>query len=126
MDKRVTVILNSAAGSAGDDDIEKTVRSEFERAGCQVIVRRVSSGEELISTSQDAASECDILVASGGDGTISAVASDAAQEGKVLGVLPFGTFNHFSKDHGIPQEIASAVDVIAGGNLTQIDIADVN
>jgi diacylglycerol kinase family enzyme len=95
MDKRVTVILNSGAGSAGDDDIEKTVRSEFDRAGCQVTVRPVRSGEELISISQDAASECDILVAGGGDGTISAVASVAAQRAKVLGVLPLGTLNQF-------------------------------
>jgi YegS/Rv2252/BmrU family lipid kinase len=126
MDKRVTVILNSGAGSAGDDDTEKTVRSEFERAGSQVTVRRVRSGEDLISTAQAAMSECDVLVAGGGDGTISAVASVAAQEGKVLGVLPLGTLNHFSKDLGIPQEIAGAVDVIEGGNIRQIDIAEVN
>lgn len=126
MGKRVTVILNSGAGSAGDDDIEKTVRSEFERVGCQVTVRRLRSGEELVSTAQGATSECDVLVAGGGDGTISAVASVAAQEGKVLGVLPLGTLNHFSKDLGIPQETAGAVDVIAGGNVCPIDIAEVN
>lgn len=126
MGKRVTVILNSGAGRAGNDNIEKTVRSEFERAGCQVNCHRVRSGDELISTAQGATSESDVLVAGGGDGTISAVASVAAQEGKVLGVLPLGTLNHFSKDLGIPQEIAGAVNVIAGGNIRQIDIAEVN
>jgi YegS/Rv2252/BmrU family lipid kinase len=126
MGKRVVVILNSGAGRAGDDDIEKTVISEFERAGCLVTIRRVRSGEELISTAQDSATDCDVIVAAGGDGTISAVASVAIQEEKVLGVLPLGTLNHFSKDLGIPQEVAGAVDVIARANIRQVDIAEVN
>jgi YegS/Rv2252/BmrU family lipid kinase len=126
MGKRVAVILNSGAGRAGNDDIEKTVTSEFERARCPVTIRRVRSGEELISTAQDSARECDVLVAAGGDGTISAVASVAVKAGKVLGVVPLGTLNHFSKDLGIPQDVAGAVDVIAGGNVRQVDIAEVN
>ena len=126
MGKRVAVILNSGAGRAGDDNVEKTITSEFERAGCPVTIRRVRSGEGLISTAQDSARECDVLVAAGGDGTISAVASVAVKAGKVLGVVPLGTLNHFSKDLGIPQDVAGAVDVIAGGNVRQVDIAEVN
>ena len=126
MGKRVAVIVNSGAGRAGDDNVEKTITSEFERAGCPVTIRRVRSGEELISAAQETARECDVLVAAGGDGTISAVASVAVKAGKVLGVVPLGTLNHFSKDLGIPQDIAGAVDVIAGANVRQVDIAEVN
>ena len=126
MGKSVAVILNSGAGSAVDPELKRSIRSAFERLSHTVDIYAVSSGEELFSASRNAASKCDILVAAGGDGTISAVASIAVQEGKILGVLPAGTLNHFSKDLGIPQDIDGAARVIAAGKVRDIDIAAVN
>ena len=42
-----------------------------------------------------------LLVAAGGDGTINAVASAALRAGVPLGVVPMGTFNYFSREHGL-------------------------
>ena len=42
------------------------------------------------------------VVAAGGDGTINAVAQAALNSGCPFGVLPQGTFNYFSRTHGIP------------------------
>lgn len=44
----------------------------------------------------------------------------------MLGVLPLGTLNNFSKDLNIPQEIAEAVRVIGNGRVKVIDTAEVN
>ncbi len=44
----------------------------------------------------------------------------------MLGVLPLGTLNHFSKDLGIPQDLAEAVLVIAENNTIEVDVGEVN
>ena len=68
----------------------------------------------------------DIVVAAGGDGTVSAVASAVAGSEAVLGVLPLGTLNHFAKDAGIPLELEEAVRNISTGRAVKVDIGDVN
>lgn len=126
MGARVAVILNSSAGSSSACKNAGLIRTAFENVGCPVDIHQVNNAEELLSTARDAASDCDVIAAAGGDGTISAVASIAIEEKRVLGVLPLGTLNHFSKDLGIPQDIQDAVNVIAAGTVREIDISEVN
>lgn len=66
------------------------------------------------------------FVAVGGDGTISAVASEAISLGITLGVLPLGTLNHFAKDLHIPTDHEKAVRVIAQAHTKKVDTACVN
>jgi diacylglycerol kinase family enzyme len=68
----------------------------------------------------------DVLVAAGGDGTVSTVAAAAARHGKTLGVLPSGTLNHFARDTGIPFELEAAIGVLAAGRTRLLDIGCVN
>ena len=67
-----------------------------------------------------------VIVAGGGDGTVSAVASTLAGTGAALGVLPLGTLNHFAKDLGMPLDIDAAARVIAAGQTTCVDVGEVN
>jgi maleate isomerase len=50
-----------------------------------------------------------VIVAAGGDGTVSAVADVVRGTASALGVVPVGTMNHFAKDAGIPLEAAAAL-----------------
>jgi len=63
----------------------------------------------------------EMIVASGGDGTISAVASAVAGDSIVLGVLPTGTANVLARELGIPLDVALACDVLASGHSRSID-----
>jgi diacylglycerol kinase family enzyme len=72
------------------------------------------------------ASDAEIIVAAGGDGTVSTVASELVGTDKTLGVLPLGTLNNFSKDLQMPQDLAAAVKIIAENNISEIDVAEVN
>jgi diacylglycerol kinase family enzyme len=45
---------------------------------------------------------------------------------KVLGVLPFGTMNHFAKDLLIPLDLEGAVATIAAGHVQKVDVGEVN
>jgi diacylglycerol kinase family enzyme len=67
-----------------------------------------------------------IIVAAGGDGTVGTVAPIVARAGKMFGVLPLGTFNHFARDLSIPVDVAAAVEVLKSRRTVCVDLASVN
>ena len=67
-----------------------------------------------------------IVVAAGGDGTINAVAQATLGSGCAFGVLPQGTFNYFSRTHGIPADTASAMQVLLHAAAAPVQVGLVN
>lgn len=122
------VILNRAAGtSAKTDAIDAQVREQFTAAGKQIEIKHPNGVRGLGEIAAAAAAGPEpIIVAGGGDGTISAVAAALAGTGKTLGVLPLGTLNHFAKDLGIPLDLAAAVETIVSGQTADVDLGEVN
>lgn len=84
------------------------------------------TAEEL--TKEAIAQEADIIIASGGDGTVSAVAGALVNTGIPLGIIPRGTANAFSVALGIPgiTPIRSACEVILAGKTRVVDAAICN
>ncbi|MCP9930707.1 NAD(+)/NADH kinase [Cyanobium sp. AMD-g] len=64
-----------------------------------------------------------MIVASGGDGTVSAVAGAVAGTGIPLGVIPRGTANAFASALGIPTDLVGACDTILAGHTVVVDTA---
>jgi diacylglycerol kinase family enzyme len=62
----------------------------------------------------------------GGDGTLSTVANLMVGTEAVLVPLPGGTLNHFTKDLGIPQDLADAVLELTKAHIIKVDVASVN
>ena len=87
---------------------------------------RLVDGEHLIEELKRAAQDGDILVAGGGDGTISAAAAIAYKQGVPLAVLPAGTMNLFARTLHMPLDLDQALEAIAGGKVRNIDIATAN
>lgn len=67
-----------------------------------------------------------LFIAAGGDGTINHVIQSMMNTDASLGVLPFGTFNHFARDIGIPLDWREALRVALAGAERQIDAGRVN
>jgi YegS/Rv2252/BmrU family lipid kinase len=127
MPPSVEVIVNAGSGSVLGDETAKSLRERFIAFGVRAIVHIVKNGADIDRLAKAAAeSDADVIVAGGGDGTVSTVAVEVARAGKILGVLPLGTLNNFSKDLGIPQELKQAVKIIARGEIRTIDLAEVN
>ncbi|MFL6594146.1 MAG: diacylglycerol/lipid kinase family protein [Chthoniobacterales bacterium] len=122
------VILNRAAGtSAKTDEIDAAVHEQFAAAGANVEIRHPDERHDLAAVAREAAKSSDeLIVAGGGDGTISAVAGVLAGTEKTLGVLPLGTLNHFAKDLAIPLELPAAVQTILHGRVAKVDVGEVN
>lgn len=123
----IEVIINSGSGSVLAGETERSLRQRFIAHGVRANVHLAKTGAEIERFAAEAAKgEAEIIVAGGGDGTISSVATQVYKAGKTLGVLPLGTLNNFSKDLGIPQTLGDAVKVIAESNVATIDLAEVN
>jgi YegS/Rv2252/BmrU family lipid kinase len=67
-----------------------------------------------------------LIIASGGDGTVSAVAEATIGTGIPLGIIPRGTANAFSVGLGIPTNLRNACSTILAGNTHVIDAAQCN
>jgi diacylglycerol kinase family enzyme len=123
---RVVVLLNAGAGSTSEaEDLESQICHLFESGGVRPDIRRMD-GEQVTAITKQAVAEGDVIIAGGGDGTISAVAAEVAGTGKTLGVLPLGTLNHFAKDLGIPTDLEGAIQTIIEGQVATIDVGQVN
>jgi diacylglycerol kinase (ATP) len=64
----------------------------------------------------------DLLVAGGGDGTISTAARLLAHRDLALGLLPLGTTNNFARTVGIPLGLDDAVATLAAGKVIDVDL----
>jgi diacylglycerol kinase family enzyme len=126
MRRPIQVIINSGSGSVLGEETSKSLRDRFIAYGVPANVHLAENGNEIERLAKIAAQDADVIVAGGGDGTISSVAVEVAKADKTLGVLPLGTLNNFSKDLGIPQTIAGSVQTIATGEVKIIDLAEVN
>jgi YegS/Rv2252/BmrU family lipid kinase len=124
---QIAVILNASAGSGCTADFANGIADKFRACGLIASVTLTASGSEVIAASKRAvARHVRTVVAGGGDGTLSAVASTLVGTDIALGVLPLGTLNHFAKDLRIPHALDDAIRTIAEGHSIQIDAGEVN
>lgn len=122
----VTVVLNSASVSGDNRAFADQVAQRFGTAGMDAAIT-LAAGAEMVRVVERALRDRSrIIVAGGGDGTVSTIASLVAGTDAALGVLPLGTVNHFAKDAGIPLDLESAVRTIAAGHLLMADLGDAN
>jgi YegS/Rv2252/BmrU family lipid kinase len=120
----VAVILNPKAGADPGPDARK-ISEIFRSCGLEAritLVKKEAAQAAALAVQQGSK----LVVAAGGDGTISGVASALMDRDARLGILPRGTFNHFAKDLGIPLNPEAAVRVIAAGKEARIDVGEVN
>jgi len=64
----------------------------------------------------------DLLVAGGGDGTISTAARLLAHRDIALGLLPLGTTNNFARTVGVPLTLDEAVTTLTEGTVIDVDL----
>lgn len=120
------LIFNPVAGQGNPDNDLSLIRRLLEPQ----IQLQVVYTEPGVSPSDQAkaalAAGTDLIIASGGDGTISAVAEAVMETETPLGVIPRGTANAFSVALGIPTTVQGACETILGGNTIQVDGARCN
>lgn len=124
---KIEVIINAGSGTDDKNDVQRRLHELFVASGHEARISLARTGARVVDLAQQAAqSDTEIIVAGGGDGTINSVASTVIQSGKTLGVLPFGTMNHFAKDLHIPLDLEGAIQTIVAGHAVRVDVGEVN
>jgi len=125
--RRVSVVLNEKAGLGYGEKAYDEIRRLFALHGIEADIHAARDGSGLEAQTRKALrAHPAILVAAGGDGTVSAIASLLPGTRTALGILPLGTLNHFARDLGVPLELEPAVAAIAQGEPVPIDVGEVN
>jgi diacylglycerol kinase family enzyme len=124
---KIVCILNGASGSNRGAQAKELVTDLFARHGAPARILLARKGSELGDLARDAVEQGSrVVVAGGGDGTISTVTAALVGTEAALGVLPLGTLNHFAKDLQIPLDLEAAVATIFTGGVVSIDVGEVN
>ncbi len=122
------LIFNPVAGQ-GNPDQELSLIQQLLEPHLNLRVHLTSSNTSITNLVQSAiAAQADLVIASGGDGTISAVAATLIETDIPLGIIPRGTANAFATALGISAltPIRTACQIILGGNSRKVDAARCN
>jgi diacylglycerol kinase family enzyme len=124
---KAAVILNGQAGTLrADPRLLEKIAAAFASHGIEAEMLPVC-GKDLAATARAAVARgVDLVVAGGGDGTVAGVARGLVGGDVPLAVLPLGTFNHFSRDLGMPTDIEKAIAAIATAERGTVDVGEVN
>ncbi|WP_237648707.1 YegS/Rv2252/BmrU family lipid kinase [Sediminibacillus terrae] len=87
-------------------------------------VIQTTSLEELQETCKGYASEVDVIIILGGDGTVHECINAIAglEKRPAVAILPGGTCNDFSRMLGMPQNVRQAAEAIVNGQIRAVDI----
>src|SRR5260370_2572480 len=123
----VQVVINASAGAEDKEDIVNRLIERYLASGSHWKVCVARNGPEVLELEKRGVKDdYQTIVAGGGDGTVSAVASALVGTTRTLGVLPLGTLNHFAKDLQLPLDLDDAMKTIILGHTVQVDVGDVN
>ena len=108
------VVLNPAAGKKTHETVRETLANRFWASDIQYEVYETIKAESVAAIVHARLREgFDLVVAAGGDGTVSDVIDGLMGYPKPLGIIPTGTGNLIARELGIPQDVDGAVLVIA-------------
>jgi len=123
---RFCLIANPAAGRTQQLSLLNTLRVMLDRAGLSHELKVSQAPGLAITLAMEAAQAgYEGVLAYGGDGTLSEVASGIAGTGLALGIIPGGTMNLFAAELGIPARLQQAVNLIAQGHTRKVEVGRV-
>lgn len=126
--KKLLFIYNPHSGKAQIKSQLSDIVDIMVKAGYEVTVYPTQQSEDATYKVETCAGEYDLVVCSGGDGTLGEVVTGMMhREQKVpLGYIPAGSTNDFATSLGIPKDMAKAAANAVGGTPFACDIGAFN
>lgn len=107
--------------------IERDLRRIARRLGVELDMRVTERPDHATEIARECCEQdIDIVVAVGGDGTVSEVITGIIGSDLVAGIVPIGSTNMIAKDLGIPRKTSAAIQVALGeGTPRAFDVGSV-
>jgi diacylglycerol kinase (ATP) len=124
---RAKLIFNSSSGKT-DESANQLLEVVTELQKHNIVPEVYHFDDiEIIRTAVKRAKKdgTELILASGGDGTVDAVAGEIAGTELTLGIIPTGTANNLALNLKIPRSIPEAVSVLRNGTRVQADLGTV-
>ncbi|WP_326534983.1 diacylglycerol/lipid kinase family protein [Pseudorhodoferax sp.] len=129
-DGPLVIVLNAGSGRADAETAQRTVTQVLAGAGRPHTLLRIERGMAVADVAAEAVrlagGQRGAVVAAGGDGTLNAVAQAVLPAGLPFGVLPQGTFNYFSRTHGIASDTELATRALLRARPQPVQVGLVN
>ena len=128
MNQRMLFIYNPRAGKAQIRSNLLDIIDIFVKAGYEVTAYPTQAAGDAIKAVKERRDGYDIVVCSGGDGTLDEVVSGMMQcdEKLPIGYVPAGSTNDFANSLKIPKSMIKAADVVVNGQDFACDIGSLN
>ncbi|ELS04153.1 conserved protein of unknown function BmrU [Xenococcus sp. PCC 7305] len=126
MFRSACLIFNPVAGQSDSEQdltvIKNILEPKFD-LDIQFTTKEVNAGE---LASQALENNVDLIIASGGDGTVSAAAKALIGTDIPLGIIARGTANAFANALGLPDTIEAGCKMIIDGATRKVDVGNCN
>ncbi len=119
--KRITFIVNPVSGGKDKKKVLAAIDRFLDRSAFTYEVLETEKAGDATAWARE--SGADVVVAVGGDGTVSEVATGLLGTGKALGIIPCGSGDGLALHLGISRNPAKAVRALNGGRIVRIDTA---
>ena len=128
MDKRMLFVFNPRAGKGQIKQHLMEIVDIFVKHGWEVIIYPTQRARDAYEQSRRYANRVDMIVCSGGDGTLDEVVTGISEVNArlPLGYIPAGSTNDFANSLFIPRNMVKAAEVIMEGHLYRCDIGKFN
>jgi diacylglycerol kinase (ATP) len=126
--KKLLFVFNSRSGKAQIKSKLLDMIDLFVKNGYEVTAHPTQAQQDALELVQENAPEYDMIVCSGGDGTVNEVVSGlmSVADRPLLGYIPAGTVNDFASSLHIPKDMLKAAHLAMEGTPFSCDIGGFN
>jgi len=125
-DLKYYLIFNPAANQGRTGQLIASVQDFFKEWRLSFDLAVTKKPKEAIDLARQAAKNYPIIVAVGGDGTINEVVNGLAGTKAVMGIVPAGAGNDFSKAIGLKKKLRDNLEIILKNKVRKVDVGRVN
>lgn len=128
MKKRMLFVYNPKAGKALIKSKLADILDIFAKADYEITVHPTQRAGEAIQVVENREDTYELLVCSGGDGTLKEVVTGMIKSGKItpLGYIPAGSTNDFAQSYRLPKNMLKAAQIAVNGRDFACDVGRFN
>lgn len=128
MEKKLFFVFNPKAGKGKIKTALMDIVDIFNKGGYEVVIRATQYPKDAYEMTRKYADKVDLVVCSGGDGTLDEVVAGLVETGSKVpvGYIPAGSTNDFAGSLFIPKSMVAAAEMIMEENVYRCDIGKFN